>query len=221
MLSSCSLGRRTVTGASTLCTLLSSIKISRALSHRLLTSDSFRYSHFFNRSICSSRSETDDMARQQEREGAKASAKIQIITDFSLAWETISSQHEWDLLSALSPILILLVLPKEWITFLEREWVAFRKKHKTLWTVSGFGLQNSEPEPRIRNQNSERTQNGVQNSNSNYYSKKIITCRFNLCGLYSRYNLQEFMRSAFLLLCIRQFKPSSFGHVSEPSSLNF
>ena len=45
----------TVTGASTLWTLLSSINISRALSHIIFTSDSFKYSHFFNRSICSSK----------------------------------------------------------------------------------------------------------------------------------------------------------------------
>lgn len=50
-----------MTGASTLWTLLSSMRISLALSHRLLTSDSFRYSHFLSRSICSSRSEKEDM----------------------------------------------------------------------------------------------------------------------------------------------------------------
>ena len=45
----------TVTGASTLCTLLSSTNISRARKHNALTSPSRKYSHRFNRSICSSR----------------------------------------------------------------------------------------------------------------------------------------------------------------------
>ncbi len=47
----------TVTGASTLWTLLSSTRISLALKHRALTSPSRRYSHRLSRSICSSREE--------------------------------------------------------------------------------------------------------------------------------------------------------------------
>lgn len=49
------LRQRTVTGASTFWTLLSSIRISLALSHKAFTSDSFKYSQRFKRSICSSR----------------------------------------------------------------------------------------------------------------------------------------------------------------------
>lgn len=60
---------RTVTGASTLCTLLSSIRISRALSHKALTSDSFKYSHFLSRSICSSRSEIDTISKENRTGG--------------------------------------------------------------------------------------------------------------------------------------------------------
>lgn len=58
----------TVTGASTLWTLLSSINISLALSQRLFTSDSFKYSHFFSLSICSSRSEMDILKSYQSLE---------------------------------------------------------------------------------------------------------------------------------------------------------
>ena len=47
----------TVTGASTLWTLLSSTRISMALRHRAFTSDSFRGSHLFNCSICLSKSD--------------------------------------------------------------------------------------------------------------------------------------------------------------------
>jgi hypothetical protein len=47
--------KRTVTGASTRCTLLSSTSISRARKQSALTSPSRKYSHRFNRSICSSR----------------------------------------------------------------------------------------------------------------------------------------------------------------------
>ena len=47
----------TVTGASTLWTLLSSTRISLALRQRALTSPSLRYSHLRSRSICSSRLE--------------------------------------------------------------------------------------------------------------------------------------------------------------------
>ena len=49
--------RRTVTGASTRCTLLSSTRISRALKHKALTSPSLKYSHRLRRSICSSKQE--------------------------------------------------------------------------------------------------------------------------------------------------------------------
>ena len=49
---------RTVTGASTRCTLDSSTSSSRALAHSALTSLSFRYSHRFSASICRSRSDT-------------------------------------------------------------------------------------------------------------------------------------------------------------------
>lgn len=45
----------TVTGASTLCTLLSSTNISLARRHRAFTSPSRRYSHRLRRSICSSK----------------------------------------------------------------------------------------------------------------------------------------------------------------------
>lgn len=47
----------TVTGASTLWTLLSSTRISMALRHRAFTSDSLSGSHFFSCSICLSRSD--------------------------------------------------------------------------------------------------------------------------------------------------------------------
>jgi len=47
---------RTVTGASTRCTLLSSTNISLARRHKALTSPSRRYSHRLSRSICSSSS---------------------------------------------------------------------------------------------------------------------------------------------------------------------
>ena len=49
----------TVTGASTLCTLLSSTKISLALAQRSLTSDSLRKVPFLRVSICLSSSEVD------------------------------------------------------------------------------------------------------------------------------------------------------------------
>ena len=49
----------TVTGASTRCTLDSSTKISLALAQIALTSDSFKYSHLRNASICLSKSETE------------------------------------------------------------------------------------------------------------------------------------------------------------------
>lgn len=48
---------RTVTGASTLWTLLSSTRISMALRQRAFTSDSLRGSHRFSCSICLSRSD--------------------------------------------------------------------------------------------------------------------------------------------------------------------
>lgn len=47
--------KRTVTGASTRCTLLSSTKISLARRHSALTSPSLRYSQRLRRSICSSK----------------------------------------------------------------------------------------------------------------------------------------------------------------------
>ena len=46
----------TITGESTLCTLLSSTKISRALAQRAFTSLSLIISHRFNCSICLSKS---------------------------------------------------------------------------------------------------------------------------------------------------------------------
>ena len=51
----------TVTGESTLCTLLSSTRISRALAHKALTSDSLMISHLLNWSICRSKSLKSDM----------------------------------------------------------------------------------------------------------------------------------------------------------------
>ena len=53
----CSATILTVTGASTLWTLLSSTRISLARRHSALTSPSRRYSHRLSRSICSSREE--------------------------------------------------------------------------------------------------------------------------------------------------------------------
>ena len=46
-------------GASTLCTLPSSTKISRARKHSALTSFSRKYSHLLRRSICESNEDDD------------------------------------------------------------------------------------------------------------------------------------------------------------------
>ncbi len=51
----------TVTGESTLCTLLSSTRISRALAHKAFTSLSLMTSHLLNCSICRSRSLVSDI----------------------------------------------------------------------------------------------------------------------------------------------------------------
>jgi len=48
-----------VIGASTLCTLPSSTKISRARKHSALTSFSRKYSHLLRRSICESNEDDD------------------------------------------------------------------------------------------------------------------------------------------------------------------
>jgi len=51
-----------VIGASTLCTLPSSTKISRARKHSALTSFSRKYSHLLRRSICESNEDDDAVA---------------------------------------------------------------------------------------------------------------------------------------------------------------
>ena len=65
---------RTVTGASTRCTLLSSTRISRALAHRALTSASLMYSHRRSCSIWRSRSEVPAMAVRPVGQGEEAHA---------------------------------------------------------------------------------------------------------------------------------------------------
>jgi hypothetical protein len=93
----------TVTGASTLCTLLSSTRISRARRQRAFTSPSRRYSHLLRRSICSSKQLLPPLVREEavrfvvkgragcpcSAEGLKGGMTAALMIVFVSVWQTI------------------------------------------------------------------------------------------------------------------------------------